>query len=386
MNDQPVGVFRQTGTDTASFFYEPSYSGTPVSLSMPVGEQAREDVAYFYLDNLLPENEDSRRRLARLFGCTPHAFDLLAKIGEDVAGAIVLSPDPDLPHRDSAPLLEANDDLIAYWISLLKVDPSAPPPDNHEPRFSLAGQQAKFSLARAGNMWFLSTAEFPSTHIFKPAYIRHPEADRAEAAMLLLAREVGIPAARAEVMQFLGEDVFVTARWDRFEGTRIHAEDLLQALGDPISDKYGVYDDDVYRLLSPHGLERDYLRQMLFNVAIGNADAHAKNYSFLLAGSDVRLAPLYDTLPIFLWPQYDQKLCISINGKWTLDGVIEADWVAWAGAAGYDPELVVTEMRTIFSVVGERLPEVLSRDGISNEGVRRARAYAQLVKASLPSG
>lgn len=187
------------------------------------------------------------------------------------------------------------------------------------------------------------------------------------------------------VMQFLGEDVFVTARWDRFEGTRIHAEDLLQALGDPISDKYGVY-DDVYRLLSPHGLERDYLRQMLFNVAIGNADAHAKNYSFLLAGSDVRLAPLYDTLPIFLWPQYDQKLCISINGKWTLDGVTEADWVAWAGAAGYDPELVVTEMRTIFSVVGERLPEVLSTDGISNEGVRRARAYSQLVKASLRSG
>lgn len=383
MHGSPLGVFVEAGPNAAEFRYEPSYAGTPVSLSIPVGDRPDPDVAYNYLENLLPENPAARIRLARAAGAPDDVFGLLATLGEDVAGAVVLSPDPELPGRSPGPPLEASEEQIAYWVATLKHDPSAPPPDDIRPRFSLAGQQAKFSLTEIGDTWFWSTAEVPSTHIFKPEFERHQGLQRAEVACLELARETGIMASRAEVMAFRGQEVFATRRWDRIGGTRIHAEDLLQARGDVWSDKYGVYADDARRFMARHGLERDHLRQVLFNVAIGNADAHAKNYSLLLAGEQVRLAPLYDAVPLFLWPQYDQNLCITINGRRTLHGVTEADWVAWARGSGYDSEAVVAELRQIFGHVCERLPDALRDAGLGPEAVDKAREYSKLAATSL---
>lgn len=70
----------------------------------------------------------------------------------------------------------------------------------------------------------------------------------------------------------------------------------------------------VASLLKAYGQSDEFVRQLAFNVAIGNADAHAKNYSVLLAGSQVRLAPLYDSLPTYLYPKYDARLAMSIDG------------------------------------------------------------------------
>ena len=39
---------------------------------------------------------------------------------------------------------------------------------------------------------------------------------------------------------------------------------------------------------------RRFADALAWNWIIGGTDAHAKNYSLLLSGSDVRLAPLYD--------------------------------------------------------------------------------------------
>lgn len=383
MHGKPLGVFVETGSSTAHFAYETSYAGTPLSLSMPLGEKPDEEVAYAYLENLLPENEVARSRLADLVHAPDDTFGLLAAIGEDVAGAAVLSPDPELPSRVPTPPYEASIDQIAYWVTVLKRDPSAPPPDGIAPRFSLAGQQAKFSLSLIGDSWFWSTAEVPSTHIFKPEFEKHRGLQRAEAACLQVAQEVGVLASQAEVMTFRGQEVFTTRRWDRANGARIHAEDLLQAYGDVWSDKYGIYADDARRFMARYGLEKEHLRQVLFNVAIGNSDAHAKNYSLLLAGSQVRLAPIYDTVPMFLWPQYDQNLCITVNGKTTLHNVTEPDWIAWAQQCGYEPELVVTEMRRIFKEVGERLPSAFSEAGLGTNAVDEAYRYVTLTRASL---
>lgn len=385
MHGKPLGTFVETGSARAAFTYEESYSGTPLSLSLPLGSTPSEESAYFYLENLLPENEYGRRRLAYLLEVPDDTFGLISKLGEDVAGAAVLSPDPDLPKRTVEPPLEASEDQIAYWVATLKRDPSAPPPDGIEPRFSLAGQQAKFSLSEIGDSWFWSTAETPSTHIFKPTFVQHEALHRAEDACLALAAEIGVPASDSEIMQFRGQEVFAVRRWDRADGARIHAEDLLQAYGDPWTDKYGMYADETRRFMARYGLEREHLRQVLFNVAIGNADAHAKNYSLLLAGDQVRLAPLYDAVPIFLYPQYNQNLCISFSGnRYKLaDGITEADWVEWAETNGYDPGLVVDEMRTIFAAVSERLPQALEQAGLSPAMIDASHKYVAHVRGSL---
>src|SRR5699024_2270800 len=133
----------------------------------------------------------------------------------------------------------------------------------------------------------------PSTHIVKPPSRQHPEIEALEVQSLRLADDVGIAASQAEVVRFKGQPAFVTKRWDRRDGQRVHAEDLNQALGRPTSAKYSTTAVRALRLLSAHGLERDFLRQLAFNVALGNADAHAKNYSILLEPDKMSLAPVY---------------------------------------------------------------------------------------------
>ncbi|MCH4160836.1 MAG: HipA domain-containing protein [Bifidobacterium sp.] len=43
---------------------------------------------------------------------------------------------------------------------------------------------------------------------------------------------------------------------------------------------------------------RQFLAAVTANAALLNTDAHAKNYSLILSGSSVRLAPMYDVLSI----------------------------------------------------------------------------------------
>lgn len=165
-------------------------------------------------------------------------------------------------------------------------------------RWSLAGQQAKFSLARIGDRWFWATYEHPSTHIFKPAAAGFADADLAEKACLDLALEAGIPASRSEVVEFRGQRAFAVERWDRADAIRLHAEDLTQALGQPPYEKYSVSAQDVMKLLEPHGQVWPFVRQLAFNTAVGNSDAHGKNYSVLLFTEGVvRLAPCMTRCP-----------------------------------------------------------------------------------------
>ena len=63
-----------------------------------------------------------------------------------------------------------------------------------------------------------------------------------------------------------------------------------------------------------------------FTVAIGNADAHAKNLSLLHdTATTIRLAPLYDTVPTVLWPTLTEESAMSINGRFALGDVTLAD-------------------------------------------------------------
>ena len=140
---------------------------------------------------------------------------------------------------------------------------------------------------------------------------------------------------------------------------------MVQALGFNARLKYQVDPAAVVRLLRPAGLEWQYVRQLLFNMAIGNTDAHAKNYSIIMGSGSVSLAPLYDTLPIFLWPAIDQTMPIKVGGTRHFAAVTEATLVAFANHCGLDPARFLDESRRIFQAVADRLPDALSGDGFA---------------------
>src|SRR5205814_1903999 len=117
------------------------------------------------------------------------------------------------------------------------------------------------------------------------------------------------------------ERVIVVERYDRQRTTdgavaRIHQEDLCQALGVMPTAKYqnegGPTPEDIVALLrhnvSPAAAAAEsvdrFAGMLAFNWIIGGTDAHAKNYSVLLHGPQVRLAPAYDVASALVYDMY----------------------------------------------------------------------------------
>jgi serine/threonine-protein kinase HipA len=71
----------------------------------------------------------------------------------------------------------------------------------------------------------------------------------------------------------------------------------------------------------------------VFNVIAGCTDAHAKNYSLILEGNQVRLAPLYDLVTYAGYWDGESTLmsAMSVGGKYALEQIssgmlVEAGW------------------------------------------------------------
>ena len=97
-----VGTFAQSDDGRQSFVYAESWLALSdrfaISLSMPLGDEAFGDaVARAFFGGLLPDDE-VRRRLARYLSVSPHnEFALLAEVGRECAGALVLLPADEQP-------------------------------------------------------------------------------------------------------------------------------------------------------------------------------------------------------------------------------------------------------------------------------------------------
>lgn len=342
------------------FQYDATAPDIPISLSLPRDGPPTRNAASNFLENLLPDHAAARVRMAAAYGASSAStFDLLARAGGDVAGGLVLLPEGTGPHTGAARLNPARDRDIAGRISAIKIDPDSYELFETPARFSLAGTQGKFALARVDGDWYWSNASVPSTHIVKPGSRRLPGIEQAEAAALNLARRAGIRSPSATVLQFDDQTAFVVERFDRKPGgvlsLRLHAEDLAQARGIRPDSKYDITARQVVETLrtvdADGALIRDFIQQLAFNIFIGNADAHAKNYSILLRPSGVAMSPLYDALPVMLYPQYDQRLAMRISGARRSQAVKRSHWQKLAKTSGLDPDETLSIVESLATAI-----------------------------------
>ncbi|HDL65245.1 MAG TPA: HipA domain-containing protein, partial [Proteobacteria bacterium] len=117
--------------------------------------------------------------------------------------------------------------------------------------------------------------------------------------------------------------------------TRLHQEDFCQALGFPPELKYqeegGPLLRDCISLLREWSAVpvvdiRDFIDGLIFNVLIGNADAHGKNYSILYQGGERRLSPFYDLVCTLAWPELSKIPAMKIGGCKSLDTLTAGNW------------------------------------------------------------
>lgn len=302
-----------------SFAYDPEYSGTPLSLSMPVGlARYGNRVVRPYLMGLLPDESATRNAIGSMFGVSPNnPFRLLGAIGMDCPGAVQICPQGAvMPAEDMAcDLVKLSDEDIEAKLAAVRENAAAawidePAAEGH---WSLAGCQAKFTLREQDGHWFDCTGGAASTHIVKPGVTGFADQAFVEFASMQTAAKIGLPVAETAFRMFGAEPAIVITRYDRIRDEagrvrRVHQEDFCQALGVMPDAKYaeqgGPSTPRILKMLKTtgdHARENVYrfILYLFFNYLIGATDAHAKNHSLmLLASEDVRIAPLYDVASI----------------------------------------------------------------------------------------
>jgi serine/threonine-protein kinase HipA len=343
LEDEVAGVLQRLPGGKLRFDYERAYqerpTPTPLSLSMPVQVDSHSDrVVSPWLWGLLPDNREVLRRWAREFEVrTGSAFALLATpIGEDCAGAVrfVSSDGLEAAQERRGDVAWLDEEAVGGRLRELRQDSTAWLGESFTGQFSLAGAQAKTALLLENGRWGQPSGSIPTTHILKPGVSRLDEHDLDEHLCLDAARRVGLIAARTDVSRFAEESAVVVRRYDRTPGEagtirRVHQEDLCQALSVAPERKYendgGPSAARVVRLLresmpSPIGEESvaRFVDALIWNWLIGGTDAHAKNYSLLLAGDQVRLTPLYDVASALPYARSDRslRLAMKIGGRY----------------------------------------------------------------------
>jgi serine/threonine-protein kinase HipA len=388
LDGRHVGIVTRD-RDVLTFAYADEYrtsaSATPLSLSMPLSQQRHGDeVVRPFLWGLLPDNEQVLDRWARGYQVSPrNPFALLRHVGADCAGAAQFVPPGEVEWLSAGKggVEWITESEIAQRLRTLRKDPAA----WHlsaTGQFSLAGAQAKTALyfdTRSGR-WGDPWGATPTTHILKPAVVGFDDHDLNEHICLQAARALGLDASSSEIVSFRGERAIVVERYDRFprpDGTihRVHQEDMCQALGVPPTGKYqnegGPGPEQIMELLkrtpsstAPTGSTRimaGFLDALAFNWIIAGTDAHAKNYSILLSGAQVRLAPMYDVASAL---PYDDmylpklKMAMRIGGEYGINKIDQRHWRRFAEAVGFEPERTLRRIGQLAAHVSDAFADV----------------------------
>lgn len=323
INDIRVGTLQEVD-GLWSFQYAKEWLDNPqcfaLSAHLPLStdlilDGASQRPVQWYFDNLLPEEGQRTLLAADAKIDAADAFSLLAWYGSESAGSLVLLP-PEAEPQQIEPLRVLSDSSLDARILLL---PKAPLTHAATKRMSLAGAQHKLAVVLQDGALFEPVGVTPSTHILKPD---HPDEDYPHSVInewfvMRLAQRLGlnVPAVHR---RYVPSPVYLIDRFDRhLDKTgwqRTHVVDACQLLGLDRSFKYSQGSIDNLAALAnacrSTAVARTRLFEWLvFNVLVGNTDAHLKNLSFMVSPQGVQLAPFYDLLSIATYESiaFDQK-------------------------------------------------------------------------------
>lgn len=333
----PDGTWLQVGTlfnkaDVNWFEFDDAYWGT---VNRPVLGQIFEERGRSsgfkktkvsiprWFSHLLPEGH-LRTQVAEKLGIPEvREFPMLRGLGaSDLPGAVrvveSVQHDSDEPHS---------------WEMESNFLTSEMPP---ELKFSLAGVQMKYSVLETGAGMTVPAKGLAGDFILKlpdlrPGFRGVPESEHA---IMELGRAVGLDMVSSRLIS-LGEvdglppeldgltRGLLIPRFDRIGAARrIHAEHFGQILdissGRP-RDKYERANIEglgrVAGALAGNQAAHEVIRRVIYNVLIGNGDAHLKNWAISYPdGRTPQLSPAYDIVPTVLYMRNDD-LGMNIGGE-----------------------------------------------------------------------
>ncbi|WP_338696374.1 MULTISPECIES: type II toxin-antitoxin system HipA family toxin [Bradyrhizobium] len=403
LDGREVGRVHNDARGRLTFVYDSDWRQTrgayPISLSMPLAAEEHGPAAVqAFLWGLLPDNERVLDRWAKKFQVSArNVFALISHVGEDCAGAIQFVTRDRLEELRSG----TNDKVewldetaVAKRLQALREDHAAWRLPRDTGQFSLAGAQPKTALLLQKGRWGIPSGGIPTTHILKPPTGHFDGHAENEHICLNLARNLGLPVAGTKVVRFEKEIAIVVERYDRqFSGNdviRVHQEDACQARGIMPTKKYqsegGPSAADIIELLRTYSTDSvddldTFIDALGLNWLIGGTDAHAKNYSLLLAsGPTVRLAPLYDVASILPYDDVDlqkMKLAMKVGGEYRLAQIGAREWQKFARETRFDAEKVIAGLNSLAELLPDNVSDVCAAaqaEGLDNVIIERLSA------------
>jgi serine/threonine-protein kinase HipA len=203
---------------------------------------------------------------------------------------------------------------------------------------------------------------------------------RIEYAYYLMARAAGITMSECRLLEECGRAHFLTRRFDRQNGEKIHMQSLC-GLAHYDFNRPGAYAYEqafaVMRKLRLNKAEAiQQYRRLIFNVIARNQDDHTKNIAFLMDKKGKwQLSPAFDVMyshnPAGKWTNQHQ---MTINGK--RDGFTRQDLVTVAKSISLPrPEKIIQE---IIDVVGD-WPQFAEKSGLNKKRISEIARYHRLV-------
>lgn len=327
---EPIATITHVGNDRTLFAFNEAYANdeTRPVLSLGFKDSFGGLITQFkptqtrltpFFSNLLPE-ETMRNYLAQRAGVNPaREFFLLWVLGQDLAGAITVVPTDGeaLPPN----MNEAVKDAAEHEAPM---------------RFSLAGVQLKFSaVQQASGALTIPTTGTGGSWIVKLPSSRFEAVPENEYSMMTLARMLGIDVPDIQLLPIeqivnipagigkFGSSAFAIKRFDRSQGQTIHIEDFAQIFGVYPQDKYKTASmRNIAQVLGIEGNELDiaeFIRRLVFNTLIGNADMHLKNWSVIYKDKrTASIAPAYDFVSTIAYiPDDSAALKVSRSKKFS---------------------------------------------------------------------
>jgi serine/threonine-protein kinase HipA len=198
---------------------------------------------------------------------------------------------------------------------------------------SLAGAQNKLPVIIVDGEYF-EAGSAPSTHIIKPARkdgryrsIVYNEYICMKAAKLAGIKVANVALVAVDDQDGIEIDALVIERYDRYEESgvtyRLQQEDLCQIYSIVSSKKYQVSGGpgftELFSAISLYSQipvvdDLEALRRIIFNMVIGNYDAHGKNFSFLTGkNGNINLSPAYDLVSTEAYEDLDKSFAMYMD-------------------------------------------------------------------------
>ncbi|MCI2282705.1 HipA domain-containing protein [Colwellia sp. MSW7] len=356
---EKVGTLAFIESGKCTFLYDDFWKANrfPISPCIPFDTELSSQTVINFLRNLFPEGDAFDLLLASQNLSKNNLYAILITIGMDTAGILSFS---DIKYQEEETILrEVKEQELIQKLSSNNIQALITWDGKY--RLSVGGVQNKLNvLINSNNKFMLANGNYSSTHILKFASQKYKTIVVNELFCMKLAKKVGLKVANVSYRKLGEHDTLIVERFDRkITPTRVkkrHIIDACQALDMPPEYKYehnfggehvqhirdGVSFNKIYEFAKtcsvPATAIQSLIDWMIFNLIIGNSDAHGKNVSFFVGASGITITPFYDLVSVTYEATKNQKidtsLAMAIGDNFNITSITAYDLLSLADEAG----------------------------------------------------